>query len=99
MNVETLAGCEIVSFYHSPRIDEKSARLFRIKSQLWIENKLLSYKAILKLGVRLWSTASNLNIEIPQRFQNKYLRIIVNALWYVINDTLHHHFNVLYVRD
>jgi len=38
-------------------------------------------------------------MEIIQRFQNKYLRIIVNALWYVTNDTLHHEFNVPYVRD
>jgi len=33
------------------------------------------------------------------RFQNKYLRIIVNAAWYVTNDTLHHDLNVPYVRD
>jgi len=45
-------------------------------------------------GVQLWGTASNSNIEIIQRFQNKYFRIIVNALWYVTNDTLHHDFNV-----
>jgi len=51
------------------------------KSQFSIENKL--YKAILKpiwtYGVQLWDTASNSNIEILQKFQNKYLRIIVNA--------------------
>jgi len=35
-------------------------------------------------------------VEILQKFQNKYLRIIVNAPWYV-NDTLD--FNVSYVRD
>jgi len=74
------------------------------KSQLSIENKLLLYKVILKpiwaYGVQLWaSTASNSNIEILQRFQTKYLRIIVNASWYVINDTLHHDLNVPYVRD
>jgi len=73
------------------------------KSQLSIENKLLLYKAILKpiwtYGVQLWGTASNSNIEIIQRFQNKYLRIIVNAPWYVTNDTLHHNLNVPYVRD
>jgi len=34
-----------------------------------------------------------------QRFHNKYLRIIVNALWYVTNDTLHHDLNVPYIRD
>jgi len=38
-------------------------------------------------------------MEIIQRFQNKYLRIIVNAPWYVTNDTLYHDLNVPYVRD
>jgi len=38
-------------------------------------------------------------IEILQRFQNKYLRIIINASWYVTNDTLHHDVNMPYVRD
>jgi len=45
-----------------------------------------------------WGTATNSNIEIIQRFQNKYLRNIVPP-WYVINDTLHHNINVPYVRD
>jgi len=76
-------------------------RLLGSKSQLSTENKL--YKAILKpiwvYGVQLWSTASNSNIKILQRFQNKYLRIIVNALWYVTNDSLYHDLNVPYVRD
>jgi len=44
-----------------------------------------------------WSTASNSNMEILQRFQNN-LRIIVNAPWYV-NDTLRYDLNVPYVRD
>jgi len=73
------------------------------KSQLSIESKLLLYKAILKpiwtYGVQLWGTAANSNIEIIQTFQNKYLRIVVNAHWYVTNDTLHHDLNVPYVRD
>jgi len=43
--------------------------------------------------------ASNSNIEILERFQNKYLRIIVNVLWYVTNNILHHDLNVPYVRD
>jgi len=72
------------------------------KSQLSIERKLLLYKAILRpiwtYGVQLWGTAVNSNIEIIQKFQNKYLRIIVNAR-YVTNDTLYHDLNVAYVRD
>jgi len=37
-------------------------------------------------------------MEIIQRFQKKYLGIIVNAPWYVTNDTLHYDLNI-YVRD
>ena len=63
------------------------------KSKLSLENKLLIYKTILKpiwtYGIPLWGTASNSNIEILQRFQNKVLRSIVNAPWYVPNTILH----------
>jgi len=33
-------------------------------------------------------------VEILPRFRNKYLRIIVNAPWYVTNDILRHDLNV-----
>jgi len=48
-------------------------------------------------GIQLW--VSNSNIEILERFRNRYLKIIINAPWYVTNDTLHHDLNVPYVRD
>jgi len=61
------------------------------KSQLSIENKLLLYKATLKsiwaYGIQRWGHSFNSNIEILQRFQNKYFRIIINALWYVTTET------------
>ena len=63
------------------------------KSKLSLKNKLLIYKTILKpiwtYGIPLWGTASNSNIEILQRFQNKVLRSIVNAPRYVPNTILH----------
>jgi len=63
------------------------------KSKLSLENKLLIYKTILKpiwtYGIPFWGTASNSNIKILQRFQNKVLRSIVNAPWYVPNTILH----------
>jgi len=72
------------------------------KSRPSIENELL-LKAILKpiwvYGVQLWDTVSDSNMKILQGFQNRYLRIIVNAPWYVTNDTLHHDVNVPCVRD
>jgi len=43
--------------------------------------------------------ASNSNVETLERFQNGYLGIIVNAPWYVINDTLHHNLNVSCAKD
>jgi len=57
------------------------------------------FKPIWTYGVQLWGTAANSNIKIIERFQNKYLRIIVNAPWYVTNDTLHHDLNVPHVKD
>lgn len=63
------------------------------KSQLSLENKILLYKAILKpiwtYGIQLWGTASHSNIEILQRFQNKALRMLTNAPWFVPNELLH----------
>ena len=55
------------------------------KSKLSIENKLLIYNHILKpictYGPQLCT--SEKNITIIQRLQNKVLRIIVNASWYI----------------
>jgi hypothetical protein len=45
------------------------------------------YKTVLKpiwtYGIQLWVTASTSNIETPERFQSKALRMIVDAPWYV----------------
>jgi len=63
------------------------------KSKLSLGNKLLIYKTTLKpiwtYDIPLWGTASNSNVEMLQRFQNKILRSIVNAPWYVPNTILH----------
>lgn len=62
------------------------------KSQLTIENKLLIYKSILKpiwtYGIQIWGSASKSNLEIIERFQNKILRIVTNAPWYVPNTII-----------
>jgi hypothetical protein len=41
------------------------------------------------MNIHLWSTASNSNIEILQRYKNKVPLAIVYALWYVSNRVLH----------
>jgi len=73
------------------------------KSQLTTENKLLLYKAIFKpiwvYDIQLWDRTSNWSIEILQRFQNKIFRIIVDAPWYITNDTLYQDLNISYIRD
>jgi hypothetical protein len=40
-------------------------------------------------GIPLWGTASNSNIEISQRYQNKVLPATVNAPRYISNRVLH----------
>lgn len=73
------------------------------RSQLSLSSKLLVYKAILKpiwtYGIQLWGTASHSNIEIIQRFQNKMLRMVTNAPWYVTNEQLHHDLEVNTVKQ
>ena len=63
------------------------------RSNLSTQNKITLYKTVIKpvwtYGIQLWGTASNSNIEILQRFQSKTLRSLINAPWYVTNETIH----------
>lgn len=73
------------------------------RSQLSMNNKLLLYNVMLKpiwtYGIQLWGTASHSNIEIVQRFQNKMLRMVTDAPWYVTNEQLHHDLQVYTVKQ
>ena len=73
------------------------------KSNLSIENKLLVYKAVIKLiwtyGIEFWGCASKSNTAIMQRAQSKILRTIRNAPWYVTKHTLHTELNIPYVSE
>lgn len=73
------------------------------RSVLSIHNKLLIYKQILKpvwtYGIQLWGCAAKNNIEIIQRFQNKALRCVVNAPWYVRNSDLHRDLKIKTVEE
>ena len=40
-------------------------------------------------GIQLWGCASQSNRNIIQTFQNRVLRGIVDAPWYIRNDNLH----------
>jgi len=41
----------------------------------------------------------NSNIEILQKFQNKFFKIVIDASWYVTNDILHYDLNISYIRN
>lgn len=86
-----------------PHIKRKVAELnIKFKKMYWLlgrnsklstYNKLLLYKQSLKpiwtYGAQLWGCTSKSNKEILQRFQNKILRNIVDAPWYVRNCDIH----------
>jgi hypothetical protein len=63
-----------------------------------LDNKLLIYKQILRpvrqYGAQLRGCSKPSNINIIQIFQNKVLRGIVDAPWYVRNSDLHRDLNV-----
>ena len=63
------------------------------KFQALDSQKILIYNQILKpvwlYGCQLWGCAKVSNIQIIQRFQNKVLRNIVNAPWYVRYKDIH----------
>lgn len=73
------------------------------KSQLSMENKLIIYKTILKpvwtYGIELWGCSKPSNTKILQTFQSKTLRMIVNAPWFVTNQTLHEDLDVPYIKE
>ena len=72
-------------------------------TSLSLENKLPIYKTVLKpiwtYGIALWGCASKSNISVIQRYQSKLLRSIINAPWYVTNQTLHSDLRIPYVRS
>jgi len=50
-------------------------------------------------GIPVWGTASNSNIEILQRYQNKFLRATVNVPWYISNKVINAALKVPTIRE
>lgn len=50
-------------------------------------------------GIQLWGCTKKTNTQIIQQFQNKVLRGIVNAPWYIRNDDLHRDLNIQVVSE
>ena len=77
--------------------------LIRPQSKLSFSRKRLVYITMIRpvwtYAIQLWGSTSNTNYKIVQRFQNKILRKITNAPWYLSNEQLHHDLNILPVKD
>jgi hypothetical protein len=56
-------------------------------------------RPVWQYGAQLWGCSKPSNINISQIFQNKVLRGIVDALWYVRNSDLHRDLNTATVTD
>jgi hypothetical protein len=67
--------------------------LLGCNSELSVHNKIILYNQVIRpvwsFGIQLWGCATDSNIEVIQRYQNKVLKCIVNAPWYVRNSDLH----------
>ena len=50
-------------------------------------------------GIQLWGTSSNSNIETIERFQNKTLRNLVHAPWFVPNEYIRNDLNIPSVKQ
>jgi hypothetical protein len=60
---------------------------------------ILILRTIWTYSITLWGTASNSDIEILQRYQNKVPRAILNARWYISNIVLHTDLRVSTIRE
>lgn len=72
-------------------------------SKLSIKNKLIIYKSIFKpiwtYGIVLWCTATDSNIQIIERFQNKALRSIVRAARYIPNELIRKELDIPTIKE
>ncbi|GFS93674.1 RNA-directed DNA polymerase from mobile element jockey [Trichonephila clavipes] len=63
------------------------------RSPLSLENKVILYKQILRpvitYGSPVWGAAAATHMKKIQVIQNKILRVMTNAPWYVRNDVIH----------
>ena len=70
---------------------------------LSLENSILLYKTIIRpillYACPVWLTTSKTNINKIQITQNKYLRIITNAPWFLSNNQLHSELNLNLIEN
>jgi hypothetical protein len=68
-----------------------------------VHNKLTLYKQVIRpvwsYGIQLWGCTNESNIQVIQHYQNKVLKCIVNAPWYVRNSDLHRDLRIKTATD
>lgn len=73
------------------------------RSQLAIYNEILLYKQVIKpiwtYGIQLWGCASKSNINKIQVCQNRILREILNAPWFIRNSDIHRDLKMATVKE
>ncbi|KAH8284425.1 hypothetical protein KR018_007774, partial [Drosophila ironensis] len=77
--------------------------LLKPTSKLSLGNKVLLFKTIvvpsITYCIQLWGTASDTNVMRVQRIQNRALRMMANAPWYVRNKALAEDLHIPSVRE
>lgn len=72
-------------------------------SKLSLHNKTLIYNQIIKptwlYGIQLWGCTKNSTLKIIQTYQNKVLREMVNAPWYIRNADIHRDLGIQTVKE
>jgi len=53
----------------------------------------------LQYDIQLWSSASNSNIEILERFQLKVLQILIDAPWFVTNEIIRRNLRIPTIKE
>lgn len=73
------------------------------KSKMSLANKTLLYKAIIvpiwTYGIQLWGSAAASNIAVLDTYQNKMVRMITGAPWYVRNKVILNDLGIQSVKE
>lgn len=77
--------------------------LINKKSSLKTETGMLIYKSVIRptmtYACPIWGNAAKSNIKILQTVQNKALRIIIKAPWFISNQQIHHELQIPSIKE
>lgn len=77
--------------------------LINKKSSLKIETGMIIYKSIIRptmtYACPIWGNAAKSNINLLQTIQNKALRTIIKAPWFISNKQIHHELQIPTIKE